>query len=138
MSSGSKVVGPKDGGTYIDRARKRWGNVPDWVMVLATHADQLAGAGSSQADLADRIGCKASAVSAVIGKTYAGKYEHMEALVRGALMSATVECPLLGKIPRNDCAKNQKLPFSAASPERARLFRACRSGCPHAFGGSNA
>ena len=72
MSSAAKSVGPKEGGTYVDKARQRWGNVPDWIMQLAIHADLLAVSGSSQADLADRIGCKASAISAAIGKTYAG------------------------------------------------------------------
>jgi hypothetical protein len=137
VSAAGKIVGPKAGGTYVERVRQRWVSVPDWVNVLAMHADLLAKSGSGVADLADRLGCKASAVSAVIGKTYAGRYDHMEALVRGALMSEKVECPLLGSVNRADCAKNQKLPFSAASPERAKLFRACRSGCLHAFGGQS-
>lgn len=138
MSLATKSIGPKGGGTYVAKALARWSNVPDWVMQLAMHADLLAKSGSSLADLADRVGCHRTAITSAIGKTYAGRYEHLEALVRGSLMSATVDCPVLNKLSRAECAKNQKLPFSGCSPARAQLFRACRGGCPHAFGGNNA
>jgi len=134
MNAPAKSFGPKAGGTYSAKARARWGTVPDWIAQLALAADMA----PSQGELGKRLGVDASAISGVIGKTYAGRFDYVEALVRGKLMSATVDCPVKHTISRDDCARFQKLPFSAASPERAQLFRACRAGCPNALGGKHA
>jgi len=128
MSANGKSYGPKDGGTYLDRARQHWTPVPDWVAALAGAADKS----KSQGDLAKKLGCNASVISAVLAKKYTGRYDTVEAQVRGALMHETSACPVLGAIPRNVCIANQKLPFSAATPQRTQLWRACRNGCRHA------
>ncbi|MGA7673517.1 MAG: hypothetical protein WCA78_00550 [Rhizomicrobium sp.] len=126
MNATAKVFGPKDGGSYVARARMRWRNVPDWVLQLALAADLA----PSQGDLAKRVGCSASAISGVIGNSYAGRMEIIEAKVRGALMSEKVTCPVLGLIARNECVDTQHLPFSGSSPQRARLWTQCPN-CPN-------
>lgn len=124
----AKKFGPKDGGTYADRARQHWSPLPDWVSALASAADKS----KSQGELARKVGCNASVISAVISRKYSGRYDTVEAQVRGALMHETANCPVFGVIARNVCIANQKLPFSAANPQRAQLYRACRHGCRHA------
>ena len=128
----TKTFGPKDGASYIARANERWQPLPDWVAALAQAADATA----SQSAIGKRIGISASAVSAIIANNYSGSTRIVEAKVRGALMSQRVECPVLGSLARNDCVANQSLPFSAANPQRAQLYKACRSGCPNAMKGT--
>ncbi len=121
--------GPKAGGSYLDRAKAHWHPLPDWVEALARAAD----AASSQGALAKRLDCSPTAISALIPNNYPGRTHVMEAKVRGLLMSERVECPVLGSLARNDCVSNQSLKFSAANPQRAQLYRACRGGCPNAI-----
>ncbi len=124
--------GPKTGGSYLARAQERWGRtLPEWVAVLAAAADNAA----SQSDLGRRLGVSPAAISAVIGNTYPGKRDRIEARVRGALMQAKVSCPILGPIGRQTCMDAQELPFSSANPMRAQLYGACRKPCPHYLGG---
>ena len=51
--------------------------------------------------------------------------------VISTLMQDAVECPVLGEIPADRCLLEQRKPQAASSPQRLRLYRACRSGCPH-------
>jgi len=126
-----KKFGPKDGGSYVARARAAWGaGLPDWVEALAIAADNA----PSQAELNKKLKLKsASVISGVIGKSYPGKTDKIEAVVRGALMNETVKCPVLGAIARNDCVTNQKKKFTTANPRAVQLWQACRGGCPHAL-----
>jgi hypothetical protein len=125
-----RSYGPKEGGNYETRARMRWGDdCPDWVLVLARTADSVA----SQTELGKKLNVSPASISAVIGKTYPGKLDAIEAKVKGALMSATVTCPVMGEIGRDVCAENQCMPFTAANPTRAQIWRACRAGCPNAI-----
>ncbi|MCW5720404.1 MAG: transcriptional regulator [Devosia sp.] len=114
-----------------------WGDVPDWVDVLATYAD----ANSAKA-AAEAVGYSAAALSVVMNRAESIKnfdLGRIEQAVRGALMGLTVDCPVERTIGRETCLANQKLPFSAHRRERVALYHACRSGCPHflAKGGSN-
>lgn len=126
----ARKFGPKNGATYLSRARAAWSPLPDWVEKLARAADAL----PSQGVLARKLGCSASAVSAVISNAYKGGLARIEKRVRGALMAETVGCPVLGEIASNDCATNQRAKFSAANPVRAQLARACKT-CPNALNG---
>lgn len=120
---GSRPVGP----SFADKARAAWGDPPpDWIVELANLADRdrLSGAAAV-------TGYSSSAVSTVISGKYAGDLSRIEAMVRGALMSETVECPVLGEIGRDQCLTEQKEPFRATSAHRARLFHACKT-CPNA------
>lgn len=128
----SDKFGPKSDTDYVSRAVKCWGGEPpDWVLALARAAD----AASSQVDLGRRIDIPASSISAVLGNSYPGGTRMIEQRVRGALMNAQVDCPVLGGIRRNLCLDHQKQPFSAASPTRAQLYRACRKPCINYIGG---
>ncbi len=130
--------GPVGGGTYVDRARERWSsNIPDWVVVLAGAADAYAAQNKGMAALAGFLGCNPSVLNAVIGKTYRGRYDHVEQLVRGKLMSQSVQCDALGmELQRDVCANNQKRKPSCASPMMAKFPAACRT-CANATGGGN-
>jgi hypothetical protein len=114
--------------SFVTKAQAAWGDaVPDWVAELAIIADAegLDGAGK-------RLGNTGSLVSGVINNKYGGNLGAVEERVRWALMSQTVDCPILGEIDRNRCLEEQQEPFRATSAFRAQLFHACRNGCPNA------
>jgi len=126
-----KKFGPKEGGSYLDRAKKAWGaDIPDWVEALAIAADKA----PSQAELNKQLKFKsASVISGVLGRTYPGKTDKIEQTVRGALMNETVRCPMLGVLAKDVCVQNQKKKFTSANPRAAQLWTACRSRCPNAL-----
>lgn len=111
---------------FLARARAGWGDPPDWIVALA-----MACAAESQTAVAARLGVSGSMISAALARRYPGDMAKLEARVRGALMGANVVCPVLGEVGRDRCIAHQGKPFSAASSVAVRLFRACRSGCPH-------
>ena len=112
---------------FVAEARRAWGDgMPDWVRELAAEATR-----STVTAAAARLGRSVGLVSNVIHGKYRGDLAGVEGLVRGALMGAVVDCPVLDKIPRDRCLHEQKMPRAATSPLRTRLYRACRAGCPH-------
>jgi len=112
---------------YVAKARATWGEeLPDWVLVLAQEMTRTSGAVTAK-----RINYSPAVLSNIISGTYRGNVARVEEVVRGALMGATVVCPVLGDIGRDRCLDEQKQPFRATSSLRARLFHACRK-CPHA------
>jgi hypothetical protein len=121
--------------TNLDTATAAWGDdMPGWVRLLATACDQ-----ASQSAIGTRLGVSGSLVNQVLHRKYTASLAPIEARVRGALMSQTVNCPgLLMDIPVNECLDHQKAPHSTVNPTRARLYRACRGGCPHSFIGATA
>ena len=113
--------------TFQQKAIAAWGDdLPDWVAELARLADQhgLKSAGA-------RISYSFGAVSSVIGNKYKGDLGAVEGAVRGALMGLTVNCPAQGEIGRHQCLNWQSLPYGTSDSTRVRVYRACRSGCPH-------
>jgi hypothetical protein len=140
MSEAAQKVGPRLGGTYVDKTRERWASGgPEWIKVLARAMDSYAADGKPMRDLAQLLGCNPSVLSAVIGRTYKGRYDTVEQLVRGKLMSQTVDCPAAGtKIARDVCAGFQtRKKASSANPLTAKFPAACKA-CPNAIGGNNA
>lgn len=112
---------------FVDVAQAAWGEAtPDWVRILAEEVDR-----TTQTATAKRLGYSSSVVSQTLGKSYAGDLSSVEQAVRGALMGATVECPVLGEIGRDMCLDEQRMPAAATSAMRMQLWRACRAGCPH-------
>jgi hypothetical protein len=112
----------------LDRARLAWPpKMPDWVEALAIACDE-----TSQKAVAQRIGRSASLVSSVLSASYKGDLKAVEALVRGALMRLTVDCPVLGEIAGSDCLGHQQRPFRSTNQTWVELYKACRSGCPNA------
>jgi len=120
-------TGNKSKTDFIDKADRAWGvDMPEWVEVVAAEANR-----TSVTAVAKRIGRSDALVSNVIANKYPGDMAKVEQLVRGALMGATVDCPVLGEIGRHQCLAEQAKPFSATSSVRSRLYRTCRGGCPH-------
>jgi len=116
--------------TNLDRARKAWGSpAPDWVEVLAGECDR-----TSQRAASNRIRYSSGLVCNVLQAKYTGDLTAVEQAVRGALMSATVDCPVVGVVSAEACISHQRRGFSTASPQSARLSRACPA-CPHSRSG---
>jgi len=111
----------------IEKARESWGEtLPDWVAVLAEHCDI-----KSQAAIAADVGYSTTAVSQVVTNKYPGDYGAVKKAVEGALMGQRINCPVLGPMRGNRCLEHQKTPYSNANSLRVKLYKACRSGCPH-------
>ena len=99
----------------------------DWIDALRGEC-----ARSSQARAATLIGYSPAVVNQILKGTYKGDWISVEESVRGALMGATVECPVIGEIPRNRCIEHQRRAgsFAATNPLRVQLHRACPV-CPN-------
>lgn len=122
--------------SYADKARAAWGDaIPEWVIVLAEVADVRGQKGAAEA-----IGYSNSLVSSVISNSYSGSLAQVAGKVAGALMGETVDCPRKGEMARDVCLDWQAKPKATTSPDRSRMYQACRSGCPHSRikGGSDA
>ena len=70
-------------------------------------------------------------ISQVLNGKYKGKTDRLQRLVEGYFHGATVACPVMGDITRDQCDHEQRKPFAATNHTRISLFRACRGGCPH-------
>jgi hypothetical protein len=104
--------------------RTAWGEAaPDWIVALAR-----ACAASSQGRVADRMGRSAAVVSQVLRNKYPGDMRAVEELVRGCYLAATVDCPSLGTLPTNECAKWRRKArvFSGANALGVQMYRACQ------------
>lgn len=111
----------------IDKATVAWGEgMPDEVRELARYVDQHTGVAAAKA-----IGYSGAVVSHMLVGRYTGDLDAVFAKIRGALMGEVVICPVLGELGRDRCLTEQKKPFATSNAARARVFRACRSGCPH-------
>jgi hypothetical protein len=84
---------------------------------------------------ADTIGYSTTVVSQVLSGSYKGDMQAVRQKVEGALMGLSVECPVIGELPRNRCLDYQRQAFSAANPMRVRLAQACPT-CPNRRGGN--
>ena len=114
---------------YLEKARApdAWGeSPPDWIIELALEANRTNGTRAAK-----KINYSAAVLSHVLANKYTGDMKSVEARVRGAMMGETVICPIVGEIGRDRCIREQKMGNTGASSIRAKLFRACRSGCPH-------
>lgn len=122
----------RDARTFVEKAAAAWTmefpEVPDWVNALAERADE-----SSLNAVGEAIGYSGSLVSQVLHNKYKkGDLGRVEEKVRGALLGKVVWCHGVGdNIARHTCLDWQKKPFAATSPDRTRMYRACRNNCPH-------
>lgn len=119
------AVAPTD---FLAKAYAAWGEPPAWIIALAEACQR-----ETQAAAARRLGVSGSLISQVLAKNYPGRLDRIEQLVDGVFLGVTVGCPVLGEIPRNRCLEEQARGYAATSSTRARLYRACRGGCPHAM-----
>lgn len=84
---------------------------------------------------AEAIGYSRAVVSQVLGGKYQGDLNAVRQKVEGALMGLSVDCPVIGDLPRNRCLDYQRQGFSATNPMRVRLAQACPT-CPNRRGGT--
>lgn len=121
--------GPKPGSSTVNfpaKAAAAWGNqMPPEIKALA-----LACAESSASAVARQLGYSPAVVSHVLARKYPGDVEAVFIRIRGALLGEEVQCPVLGLIGKDQCAREQRRPRSGANPARARLHRACPL-CPN-------
>ena len=110
--------------TYVARV-SAWQDCPDWLIALAEEVDR-----TSQGEIARRIGYSTSVVSQALSGSYRGDLRSLADAVRGALMGATVMCPVLGEIAKDHCLEEQRIAKAATSGLRMQLARACKT-CPH-------
>lgn len=107
---------------------------PDALRALADLA-----AGTSQARAADRIGVSESTLSQVLTGAYKASTARIERRVRGELLGATCECPVMGDVSTRVCQDVQERKPPIANPHYAQAWLACRGRgrferagvCPH-------
>ncbi|MDC8804251.1 helix-turn-helix domain-containing protein [Halomonas pacifica] len=97
-----------------------------WLDVLARACSD-----SSQNRVAQRLGVSAAMISQALRGRYPGDLRALQQRVEGEFMGQVVQCPVLGEISARQCLDCQRQPFAATNAQRVRLYRACRSGCPH-------
>lgn len=100
----------------------------DWLSAL-----RAACQASSQAAVARRLGVSTSMVNQALKGAYKGDITRLQTLVEGELLHQIVGCPAVGDMPKHKCLEHQSRPRSMAfvNPYFSKLYRACRSGCPH-------
>lgn len=111
----------------VQIAREAWGeDIPDWVARLAAECQA-----TSQNAVAKRLNRSASLISNVLRAKYPGDMDGFEDIVRGALMSATIECPVLGDLPTHVCRawRDRSKDFAGHNALRVSMYRACTR-CP--------
>lgn len=112
---------------FLKKAEAAWGAaLPDWVKEWALEANRTNGTLAAK-----RVNYSLAVFSHVMANNYTGDIARVEQKVRGALMGMTVMCPVYGELGRDRCLDEQKMGRTGASSVRARVYRACRSGCPH-------
>lgn len=99
---------------------------PGWLAALRQVC-----ADSSQAVVAKRLGVSSSMINQALKGVYKGDIKRLKSLVEGAYLHQTVRCPVVGDIGLDVCLHHQAEPFKPVNPLRVKLYRACRSGCPH-------
>lgn len=97
----------------------------EWLNALQAECKR-----TTQAEAATRVGISATTVCQLLNGTYKGNLQRMQARIEGALLGQTADCPVCGEIPRDRCIEHQTRKFSATSPMRVQLARACPT-CPN-------
>jgi hypothetical protein len=102
------------------------GKAPDWVRALARACQE-----STQSDVARRLDRSPGAINQVLRNKYGASTANLEERVRGLLMAATVDCPVLGDLSTVACQdwREKARTFVPTNAHRARMFHACNA-CP--------
>lgn len=101
---------------------------PDWLAVLSAHCKA-----HGQRKTAEAIGYSAGVVSQVLKGKYPGDLRAVQIKVEGALMGLSVDCPVVGDLPRNRCLEYQRQGFAATNHLRVQLAKTCPK-CPNRRG----
>lgn len=96
-----------------------------WLGVLSRQCES-----TSQSTVARRLGVSPTMINQALKGVYPGNIERLRALVEGAFIGRTVDCPVLGETPADTCVFHQERPFAATNPQRVLLFKTCPA-CPH-------
>ncbi len=104
----------------------------DWISALRAACTAR---GSSQRKVAAELGYSTSVINQVLSGKYNGDWNAVQTKVEGLLLGISVECPVVGELPRNRCLDYQRRGFAATNHIRVRLARACPT-CPHRRGGA--
>lgn len=96
----------------------------EWVARLRAECKR-----TSQTVVARKVNYSPTVVNRILKGNYEGDMRAVQKAVEGALMGATVSCPVLRTIPANKCLEIQGQPFAATNPQRVQLYKACRAGC---------
>lgn len=86
--------------------------------------------GYSQAKVAAELNVSGAVVSQLLRDRYLGDVPTLASRIRGKYMAETVQCPVMGTLGRNHCLDYQRRPLAFTNPQRAALFRACKT-CPN-------
>lgn len=107
----------------------------DWLKALGREC-----ARANQVRAAQRLGISEATVSQVLKGAYKANPMRIERRVRGELMGALCECPVMGEVSTRVCQDVQeRKPGQIANPQHAQAWRACRGlgaftragQCPH-------
>ena len=100
----------------------------DWLAALRGACQA-----SSKTAVARRLGVSPSMVNQALKGVYKGDLQRLQTLVEGELLHQIVDCPAVGDMPKHKCLEHQGRPRNMATvnPYFSKLYRACRSGCPH-------
>ena len=83
-------------------------------------------ASCGQAAVAKKLGYSPSAISQALKGTYGGSLDNLMHRVAEIFGHGTVQCPVMGEISLKRCAEERRKPFSVTSPQRVKLYVACR------------
>ncbi len=84
-----------------------------------------------QTVVARALGYSPSAVNQALHGKYRGSPDNLLKRVAEVYGSGMVTCPVMGQITIRRCAAERRKPFAASSPQRVRLFLACRNCTAH-------
>ena len=108
-----------------------WIQMSMWIQVLAAECEK-----ASQAKVAKALRKSSgdgfpspTVINQVLKNKYPGRTDRLQALVEGMYMSVTVQCPVVGEIPSDQCIEYQSRPYAATNPTRIKLYQACRANC---------
>lgn len=79
-----------------------------------------------QSEVARRINKSPSAICQLYHDTYKADSSAILQAIDETFGTSTVACPVMGEIPLKRCAEERKTPYSAASPRRIRMHKACK------------
>lgn len=96
-----------------------------WLAALANECEQ-----ETIDAVARRLGYSASVISQALQRKYVGNLVRLRAIVEGQLLGKVVDCPVIGEIPLDQCARFQTGKPANTNHFRTQFPRACRD-CPN-------
>lgn len=81
----------------------------------------------TQTKVAAELHVSGAVVSQLLRDAYLGDVATLAVRIRGQYMAETVSCPVMGTLGRNHCLDYQGRPLAFTNPQRAALFKACKS-----------